>query len=204
MLAGASLSPSQAPGLCIGASHAVPPARGSRSSSPRSSPLSSPQQQRRLSRHQSRARLLSLPARGTLWAAAAFHGQAAPLPIANISRSFPTPFSQLCPRWGSRLTQAWQQGHRTRCSRAGLQRCCAPYRLGKGQGSQLPSGTEQPQHLMVMIRCCPPEASSPPDWGEDGAFQPSHPGISAGGVQPSACSEQPCQVTNRHLLARQQ
>lgn len=39
-------------------------------------------------------------------------------------------------------------------SRAGLRRCSAPHRLGKAQGSQLPLGMEQPQHLMMMNHFC--------------------------------------------------
>lgn len=79
------------------------------------------------------------------------------------------------PRWDAGLTQAgkgtaWQQGehHASRkeqssrgavsierlCSRAGLRRCSAPHRLGKAQGSQLPLGVEQPQHLMMMNHFC--------------------------------------------------
>lgn len=33
------------------------------------------------------------------------------------------------------------------------QRCSAPRRLEKGRGSQLPPGTEQPQHLLLMTHC---------------------------------------------------
>lgn len=39
-------------------------------------------------------------------------------------------------------------------SRADPRRCSAPHRLGKAQGSQLPLGMEQPQHLMMMNHFC--------------------------------------------------
>lgn len=54
------------------------------------------------------------------------------------------------------------------CSGAGLQRCLAPHHLEKDQGSQLPLGTEQPQHLLLMVHCgfMSPSAEQPSLAGE--------------------------------------